>query len=309
MTSEALTAYGSAPVTKYAVVYATANASGFECTDGTHTINVYDGTGTWANFYGKDIQITGYLIGYCSKKIQFLATGIEDNTDPDKPSISTDVTKLEWKADEYGASVAKTINVTLNENASGYDFVCDEGRYDTYMVVNNGNVITVYPKAANTASEVNYCLLSIRNLDNTEVYAHVALTQAAAGTSAVPDPETINLSTQGYANQQEVSSVSGDNITISFNKGSNSNTPKYYSSGTAVRVYGGGNMKVSAKNSHTISKIEITFGSGDGTNAITTDIGTYSNGTWTGSGSEVVFSVGGTSGHRRFKSIKVTFSN
>ena len=264
---------------------------------------------------GKQVTATGYIYAYNSsyKNFNFHLVNIEEISDPDKPSISADVTSLTWAADEYGESAAKTIKVTLNANASGYTFNWGVGRFDVFDFVDNGdNTVSVYPIAANTSTAALESKLRICHKDDPDnlLYAEISLTQNKAITGAVPDPETINLSTQGYANQQEVSSVSGDNITISFNKGTNSNTPMYYNTGTAVRVYGGGNMKVSAKNSHTISKIEITFGSGDGTNTITTaDIGTYSNGTWTGSESEVVFSVGGTTGHRRFKSIKVTFSN
>ncbi len=123
--------------------------------------------------------------------------------------------------------------------------------------------------------------------------------------------EKIDFSQLGYENGQEITTVEveGVNFSVTFNKGTNSNTPKYYTTGTAIRVYGGGNFTVnSTKN---ITKIEITFGSGDngenGNNPIAANEGSYSNGTWTGSASEVIFTVGGTSGNRRIQSIEVTF--
>lgn len=116
--------------------------------------------------------------------------------------------------------------------------------------------------------------------------------------------ETFDLST-GYENGQEVKTVTGTNATVTFDKGTNNNTPKYYSTGTAVRVYGGGYFTVSSTKK--MSKIELTFGSGDGSNTITTDVVTYTNGTWEGSANSVTFTVGGTTGHRRIKGIKVTF--
>ncbi len=115
----------------------------------------------------------------------------------------------------------------------------------------------------------------------------------------------IDLTKQGYSNQQEVSSVSKNPIDVVFNKGSNSNAPKYYTSGTAVRLYGGGYFTVSSDK--TIVKVVITFGSSDGTNEITTDSGAYSNGTWTGNANSVKFSIGGTSGNRRIQKITVTY--
>ena len=97
-------------------------------------------------------------------------------------------------------------------------------------------------------------------------------------------------------------------MSISFNKGSNSSAPKYYTTGEAIRAYGGNYFTVAAKQNHKISKIELSFASGEGSNAITTDVVTYSNGTWEGSASSVKFTIGGTSGHRRIAAIKVTYS-
>lgn len=110
----------------------------------------------------------------------------------------------------------------------------------------------------------------------------------ALGISA--EEVTIDFTQKGFTNVQEVATVEQDGITVKFDKGSNSNTPKYYNTGTAVRVYGGGTMTVSSAN--TITSIALTFGSSDGSNAITTDVGTYSNKTWTGSSTAVKFTVG-----------------
>ncbi len=120
------------------------------------------------------------------------------------------------------------------------------------------------------------------------------------------DEETLDFSAQGYANQQEISTVEAENFSVTFNKGTNSNAPKYYTTGTAIRAYGGNYFTVSSDN--TITGITITFGSGDGSNAITTNVETYSNGTWSGSANSVTFTVGGTSGNRRIASITVTYT-
>ena len=97
----------------------------------------------------------------------------------------------------------------------------------------------------------------------------------------------------------------GTGFTLTFYKGTNSNTPKYYTGGSAVRCYGGNYFTI--KSAYTMTKIELTFGSDDGTNDITTDKNTYSNGTWEGSESEVTFTIGGTKGNRRIASIEVTW--
>ena len=120
--------------------------------------------------------------------------------------------------------------------------------------------------------------------------------------------ETITFSQQGYDNSEEITTVSGTNFTITFNIGTNnSNAPKYYNAGTAIRVYGGNYFTVSSS-TKTIKNIALTFSSGEGSNAITTDVGTYDNGTWTGSAQSVKFTVGGTSGHRRLASVAVTYA-
>lgn len=126
-----------------------------------------------------------------------------------------------------------------------------------------------------------------------------------ANGAPIPTESSIDFSAQNYTNQQGISSVSiAEGITVVFDKGTNSNGPKYYTSGTAIRAYGGNNFTISSET--TISSITITFGSSDGSNAITTDDGTYSGGTWTGSANSVKFTIGGTSGNRRIKGISVT---
>ncbi len=119
------------------------------------------------------------------------------------------------------------------------------------------------------------------------------------------ESETIDFSAKNYSNGVEIASVSGTSFKVTFNKGTNSNAPKYYTSGTAVRVYGGGYFTVSSD--YTITKIELTFGSSDGTNAISVNGGTYSNGIWTGESKSVTFTVNGSTGNRRIKTIEVTY--
>ena len=121
---------------------------------------------------------------------------------------------------------------------------------------------------------------------------------------------SIDFSQQGYTNAQDLDGVVigiNDDVTIVFNKGTGSNGPKYYNTGTAIRAYGGNNFVVSANG--TISNIELTFSSGEGNNAITTDVGTFSTNSWTGSADEVTFTVSGTSGHRRVKAVSVTYTS
>ncbi len=121
--------------------------------------------------------------------------------------------------------------------------------------------------------------------------------------------ETITFSSLGLTNGEQYTSFDGSDYDLNFSLefGSGTNDGKYYNTGAAIRVYSGGHMTVSS--SKTIKKIELTFGSGDGSNAITTNVGTYNNGTWSGESKSVTFNVGGSSGHRRIASVAVTYKN
>ena len=131
----------------------------------------------------------------------------------------------------------------------------------------------------------------------------------AGATHAWADEIIWTASGAGYNNQDAITKVNLDaNITATFDKGTNnSNVPKYYTTGTAVRCYGGNTFTISSETA-TITKIELTFGSGDGSNAITTDKETYSDGTWEGSAESITFTIGGTSGNRRIAGITVTYT-
>ena len=121
--------------------------------------------------------------------------------------------------------------------------------------------------------------------------------------------ETIDFTAQGYANEAAVTSVSGSNCTVTFSNGSNkSNAPKYYTNGTAIRLYSGNTMTI-ASETRTIASITITFGSGGDSNEITTDVEAYDNGVWTGSAQSVTFTIGGTSGNRRIRKVTLKYSD
>lgn len=120
---------------------------------------------------------------------------------------------------------------------------------------------------------------------------------------------TFDASKQGYTNAQVIKNVTiTDGITIKFDKGTNSNSCKYYNTGTAIRVYGGGYFTISSTIGN-ITKIVFTFSSGEDSNEISKNCGTYysSNGIWEGTSELITFTIGGTKGHRRIKTIAVTY--
>lgn len=116
---------------------------------------------------------------------------------------------------------------------------------------------------------------------------------------------TINLSEGENGVAYEGGTV-GD-VTIAVDKGTNSNGPKFYNTGSAVRFYGSNSFTLTSSG-NAIEKVELTFGTGDGTNEITADSGSWESPVWTGSSSSVTFTIGGASGHRRIAKIVVTLA-
>ena len=139
-----------------------------------------------------------------------------------------------------------------------------------------------------------------------DYYAVYQKTVSSGGTASVE--ESLTFSSLEKANGTDVDGEEitiGSHSTITFGKGTNNNNgPKYYTDGTAIRAYGGNTVTVAADAN--MSQIAFTFGTGDKSNAITASTGTYSDGTWTGDAASVVFTISGTSGHRRFASVAVT---
>ena len=130
----------------------------------------------------------------------------------------------------------------------------------------------------------------------------VTVTQAKNPGAGVSEVSFV-FSEMGYANATDITTVEKEGLTISFDKGDNKNGPKYYTTGSAIRVYGGNSFTVTGG---TVQKVEFTFSSGEGTNAILSDSGEFATDTWTGSAESVKFTIDGTSGHRRIASMKVT---
>mgnify|MGYP002623485522 CR=1 FL=1 len=139
----------------------------------------------------------------------------------------------------------------------------------------------------------------------------IEVVSTGGGGNNDPDPGTgggstvtLDLTAQGYGNQDVFTSLTVSGVTMTGDKGSNNNTPKYYNNGTAVRFYGGNTFTISSTS--TITKITLTFGSGDGSNEITASPGTFATPDWTGSSNSVTFTVGGTTGNRRIAKVEVT---
>lgn len=132
----------------------------------------------------------------------------------------------------------------------------------------------------------------------------LALVSGAWGQTA-----SIDLSAQGYANAEKVTSVViDDNITCSFDKGTGSTDPAYYNTGTGVRVYVKNVLTIIPANGAVIKSIAFTYGASN-SKSLLYEGADLANNTWTGSSDKpVAFAISGTSGHARVKVIAVTYS-
>lgn len=99
---------------------------------------------------------------------------------------------------------------------------------------------------------------------------------------------------------------------VIFDKGTNSNAPKYYNSGNAVRVYGSNTITICGPKK--IVGVKFIFDSSDSnySNTITANSGSFfekrgSSGTWSGNADYVMFTVSSGTGQRRIQKIYVTY--
>jgi len=119
--------------------------------------------------------------------------------------------------------------------------------------------------------------------------------------------ETFVFANMGYANAQEITTIDGENVTLTLSVGTGTTTPKYYNSGTNLRFYGGNTLTIaSAKD---IASVQFTCTNNYDVNAdVTFSTGTYANGTWTGPAKEVTLTNGGKA-QVRFTAITVNFTD
>lgn len=178
-----------------------------------------------------------------------------------------------------------------NNWALSYGSACDVNVGETYIAYKNGGNMKFVGEAG------------AYNLYFSLVTAEFYMEPYSAAKEVV-----FNVADYNFANQAALGSYDVEDITIAFAGGGNSNSPKYYTSGTAVRCYPKNTISVSGA---TIQKVELVAPSGY-TNAIDLYQGTtkLDNFAWEGNTDNLVltFDPKKTSGQSRFVSIKVTYT-
>lgn len=166
--------------------------------------------------------------------------------------------------------------------------------------------VRITASAANASEEGTIVLGTVTFTSTTGQTLEVTVKQESSYVVEGAAEESLTFSEIYNANTNLAGvTVNAENFAVSFAKNNSGTNPQYYATTTSVRLYYKNTLTISS--TKTIVNIELTFASGDGSNAISTDVGTYSNGTWTGSANSVTFTVGGTSGNRRIATIKVYY--
>jgi len=125
-----------------------------------------------------------------------------------------------------------------------------------------------------------------------------------------------DFSAQGFENAAAVETITlSDGTTLAFAGGTNSNVPKYYNTGTAIRLYPGNSMTVTAKK--TITAIELTCSANNAEGQVSAAPGTVNvndmtvNITAVNAASTVVTNAHtgtGATSQLRIKSLKITYA-
>ena len=88
---------------------------------------------------------------------------------------------------------------------------------------------------------------------------------------------TVDFATMGFGNQEDISTLTlTDGTTLSFNAGTNKYGPKYYNSGTSIRMYPTNFFTVKAASGKTIASITITCSANNAEGQVTASPGTVS---------------------------------
>lgn len=196
-------------------------------------------------------------------------------------------------------AVAKNVNLTKNAEFKfaadkawtlSYGSACDVNVDKTYTTYNNGGNMKFVGEAG--AYDIYFSLV------NADFYMEKHMAEKTV---------TFEVSTYNFANQTALTSYEVKGITFAFDGGGNNNSPKYYTSGSAVRCYPKNTITVSGGK---IKKVEVVAAS-DYTNAIDLYDGTtkLDNFTWEGNSDKVVltFDKNKTSGQSRFVKINVIY--
>ena len=295
----ALTAYESAMKYQYVKLSGVLSITeGESSTTGkyysyTVAVSGYNGkTVTLAYAFNKDLEgfangdvvdVTGFASGtnFDQTAINIMMTSIAKNT-------STTVVTISTKPQDFAAE-GGTQDIAFTVANAGSNKVYAKVEGEGFSVPTGevtGPVVLVTADANEGAAREATLTIYVAAEENGEAVAQasIKLSQLAplSGNVAVLE---VDFTAQGWENQQAIESLTVAPFTFTFAAGGNSNVPKYYTSGTSLRMYANNSMTITGA---TIVKIEFTYGD---RNDFLVNSGTLEGSVWTGSSDNLVFSI------------------
>lgn len=260
---------------------------------------------------GREINVEGWFINvsYEDNPLYLNVVATQVSSASEAPYITADET-----ASFVAAGETKTISFLTDNLGSNQVFAeisgDGAGQFSVGQIGAESITVTAAENTETTAKTATLTLYIAASEGGEHLAeATVALTQAgvSSGESTIT---TFIFSEMGFNNGEVLSSYTNNGITVSFDKGGNSNSPKFYNTSTpwAARVYAKNTITISCE-SGSITNIEFPDIRKDkDNNNLTCDNGAISsdNKTWTGTASSVTFTVGGTSGHVKITTINIT---
>lgn len=267
---------------------------------------------------------------YTVAKALETANALSDNeTTSDNFYIKGKVTRKANTADEIGPNSEKKykdMNYYISDDGTqSKELYIYRGKYldgadfTAFDQLKEGDEVIVYGQLQKyiDSKNGNAVICELKNSKIVKLNGQSSSGEQGGSGSGTVSGNSITFSAQGYQNQQDFNgqSITLGDAKLSFSKGSGSTTPKYYDTGTAMRLYGGNTLTISS--SKTISKVEFTYGEDyNGTSyyptadnsTVTPGTYDYSTHTWTGSANEIVLSRSASTGHFRIVSITITYA-
>ncbi len=211
---------------------------------------------------------------------------------------------LSYPEKEYAVNIGETFIspiLTVDPEAAKSEVVYESSDNNVAKVDKNGNVSIVALGSTVISATIS----------ESETYSYAS----AEYTLNVVDPnnpsDKIVFATKGYSNQQVITTVTQGNTTLTFDKGSNTNTPKYYENNKDVRLYGGGSLTISVPEEYVLTKVISTYK--NIANNLSANNGAFNTDytVWTADATTkntVVFTESGKSGNRSWTEIEVYYT-
>ena len=222
-------------------------------------------------------------------------------------SLDKEVTKVVVEAAGWGTSDTLKVG-NANAQAPGVAYTGSNPiKTLTYQITSSNNVTFTFSNRGFIKS-IDFYVESAQDPVPTDYLTSAVSLATLNGKDefAGGGEDNIVFSELGIANSVELSTKTIGCVTITGDKGTNSDAPKYYTSGSALRFYGGNTLSFTADSGKIISEIEFSISSGSSSN-IETSKGTLNGSVWSGEETSITF-TNKSSSQIRFTSIKVTYA-